>query len=150
MRQWQSLCSSQDFAIVNTKLRRPCFASAGERLSNESVISKRRRKTLTLKKWTLNVLVQQAWLFYCSWFQSLKLALHVTARVTFRPFPAALELARKLNQSAVRLFTIQSLSSNVTTKKTWRTISHSKLNMPSRIVLLASFARIISPKIASE
>ena len=82
---------------------------------------------------------------YCSWFRH---AWHFFK--TFLPFPAAQELARKFNQSAVRLFAIKSLSYNVKTKKTWRTISHSKLNMPSQIVLLASFARIISPKIASE
>ena len=128
---------------VNTKLRRPCFASAAQRLSDESLISKQRRKTLTLKKWTLNVLGQQAWLITVvdfnpwNWRCAWRHAWHF-------------ELARKFNQSAARLFAIQSLSSDVKTKRTWRTISHSKLNMPSQIVLLASFARIISPKIASE
>lgn len=147
--QWNRWVVRSRATHFNTKLRRPCFARAAQRLLNESVISKQRRKTLTLKKRTLNVLGQQAWL-YCSWFQSLKLALRVTARVTFLPMPAAQELARNFNQSAVRLFAFQSPSSNVTTKKTWRTISHSKLNMPSQIVLLASFARRKSPKIASE
>ena len=153
MRQWQWIAVARRTSHVNTKLRRPCFARAAQRLSNESVISKQRRKTLTPKETNIKCSWPTSLINYCSWFQSLKLALRVTARVTFKtflPFPAAQELARKFNQSAVRLFAIQSLSSNGKTKKTWRTISHSKLNMPSQIVLLASFARIISPKIASE
>ena len=154
MRQWQWIAVAWRTSHVNTKLRRPCFASAAQRLSNESVISRQRRKTLTLRKRTLNVLGQQAWLITVvdfnpwNWRCAWRHAWHFFK--TFLPFPAAQELARKFNQSAVRLFAIKSLSYNVKTKKTWRTISHSKLNMPSQIVLLASFARIISPKIASE
>ena len=94
--------------------------------------------------WLITVVDFNPWNWRCAW----RHAWHFFK--TFLPFPAAQELARKFNQSAVRLFAIQSLSSNGKTKKTWRTISHSKLNMPSQIVLLASFARIISPKIASE
>ena len=62
MRQRQWIAVARRTSHVNTKLRRPCFASAAQRLSNESVISKQRHKILTLRKRILNVLGQQAWL----------------------------------------------------------------------------------------
>lgn len=122
MRQRQWIAVARRTSHVNTKLRRPCFASAAQRLSNESVISKQRHKILTLRKRILNVLGHQAWLITVvdfnpwNWRCAWRHAWHFFK--IFLPFPAAQELARKFNQSAVRLFAIQSPSS------TWKRRKH--------------------------
>ena len=91
MRQWQWIAVARRTSHVNTKLRRPCFARAAQRLSNESVISKQRRKTLTLRKRTLNVLGQQAWLITVvdfnpwNWLCAWRHAWHLRHFCRFRP-----------------------------------------------------------------